>query len=280
MILSILSYGIPIFLAAVAGYLTDISGKMNIALEGLILLAAFVSFLVLDSLHSFTAAAAAAILAAGAVSYALYSMTEGLKANIFITGLALNLIIPGTASLLSERIYGTGGVLPVSLVQTISYSRLTITWSLLAALIFFTASSIMGKTRAGLLLKASGLNSRALEIRGGSPQRIRSLAFLASGMLCGLAGAYLTFSVRAFVPNISSGKGWIGLAAVYLGSRRLSGIVYAVLFFSAAEMLANAAQGAFDLPSSLFLGFPYAVTLAGLILQHLIADLRRKQKTR
>jgi simple sugar transport system permease protein len=271
MISSILAYGIPIILAALGGYLTDLSGLLNIALEGLIIMGAFSSFLAMKLTSSYMVAAAAAALMTALISLAYAALTIRLKGNIFITGLAMNLLIPGIITIVSVQLYQTGGVLQLSDTDFIPFDTLVWTYTLFVLSLYIVSYLFLTRTRAGLSVRASGLNRRAMEIRGENPDTIQIWAFGYSGLLCGLSGAFLTFTLHAFIPNISSGKGWLALAAIYLGGRRLPGLLYAVLFFAAAEMLANLAQGIFDLPASLFLGFPYLITFFGLIVRAKIA---------
>ncbi len=267
MISSIISYGIPILLAAIGGYMTDISGKLNIALEGLILLGAFSAYLVMFTTSSYLITFIVSALVPAVIAALFASLTTRLRGNIFITGLAMNLLIPGFIALLSNKFFATSGVLHLQSASYFSFNTLVWIFSLLIVLIYISSYIILYQTKAGLTLRASGLNQRALQIRGGDPDRIQILAFGFSGLLCGLSGTFLTLTIHAFVPNISSGKGWLALAAIYLGDRKLSGLIYATIFFSAAEMTANFAQGQFDLPASLFLGFPYLITFLGLIVR-------------
>ncbi len=266
MIQSLLIYSLPIFLAALGGYLTDKAGMLNIAIEGLILCGAFITFLMVYFLDSILIAVIAAAIFTALLSAGYAGLTIRFKGNIFITGLAMNLLIPGVITLISKNAFSTGGVLQIT--STISSTQwLVVSFLMVAVVIFIISIYVLNSTQAGLSVKATGLSMRALEIRGGNPSRIQILTFLFSGFMCGLSGAMLALTVHAYVPNISSGKGWLALAAIYLGNQKATGLIYATLFFATAEILANLAQGLFDLPSSLFVGFPYLVTFIGLIIR-------------
>ena len=82
---------------------------------------------------------------------------------------------------------------------------------------------------------------------------------------CGLAGALLTLKMGAFVPNITSGRGWIALVAIYLGNKTPMGIVIASFVFGFAESLSNYAQGAINIPADFILAFPYVITVLAMI---------------
>jgi simple sugar transport system permease protein len=267
MMISFFSFAIPIVLAGAGGYLTYLAGLLNIAAEGTIVMGAFIAFAVLHLTDSYLAAAVSAVVLSALFSFGYARLTLRLKGNIFISGLAVNLIFPGLIGVLSERLFSTSGVLRLSQGSRLSYSSVTMTFLIITLLLCYLTYHLISKTRAGLLIRAAGINERALEIRGGRPKRIQEVTFALSGAFNGLAGAFLTFSLQAFIPNISSGKGWLALAAIYLGGFTFRGTIIAVLLFSAAESAANAAQGAFSLPASIFLGFPYLITFIGLIVR-------------
>jgi simple sugar transport system permease protein len=123
-------------------------------------------------------------------------------------------------------------------------------------------------------LRASGSSPRSIEALGLSPDSYRFAAALASGAACGLAGASLSLGLGAYVPNISSGRGWMALVAIYLGGRKPAGVLAACLVFAVADSFANYAQGFLEVPSDFILAMPYLVTLAALVLG---AALRRRR---
>ncbi|MGM0431872.1 MAG: ABC transporter permease subunit [Spirochaetota bacterium] len=274
MILSLFAFAIPIMLAAAGGFVTYKSGLLNIAIEGSIISGAFTAFVILRLTGSYLAAAVGAAAMTGMISYGFSALTLLFGGNIFISGLAVNLIIPGAVGLLSEQAFATSGVVQLTGVHSLSFQLLVMLYAGLTIALTAVTWYLLNRTRAGLFIQASGLNPRALEIRGGRPKQLQILSFAYSGLFSGLAGAYLTFSLHAFVPNISSGKGWLALAAIYLGGFSLRGTVAAVLLFAAAEAVANALQGALELPSSLFLAFPYVVTFLALIIRALLVRWR------
>jgi len=111
---------------------------------------------------------------------------------------------------------------------------------------------------------------------GLKPQHYQLAAILISGFTCGLAGSLLTLNLGAFVPNITSGRGWIALVAIYLGNKNPLGIVVASFVFGLAEAFSNYAQGAIDVPADFILAFPYAVTVVAMILYSMWRYYRQK----
>jgi ABC-type uncharacterized transport system permease subunit len=77
------------------------------------------------------------------------------------------------------------------------------------------------------------------------------------------------------VPNMSSGRGWIALVAIYLGNKNPWGILAACLLFGFAESLSNYAQGAINIPADFILAFPYLITVAAMILYSIWRYYRR-----
>lgn len=278
MIWALMQYTLPVLLAAFGGLMTDLAGTLNIALESLILAGAFTAFLVSvysqSVLLGFLAAAlVGALLAAGVFAAALKT-----RANIFVTGLGLNLMVPGLIATISSVIFGTRGVLRSAqfppqpnllgapLPMAVSFLLVLVLWYILAL------------TPLGLRVRALGYHPHVAQIRGISPFRTRITAFAVSGFACGAAGALLTFGLRSYVPNVSAGRGWIALAAIYLGRRSPGGVVAAALLFGGAELASNAAQGRFDLPSSLFMAGPYAAAVIALVLQGYLFWRREKRR--
>ncbi len=101
---------------------------------------------------------------------------------------------------------------------------------------------------------------------GLDPRRYQLAGILVSGLTCGLAGAFLTLQLAAFVPEISSGRGWIALVAIYLGNKTPWGIAIAAFVFGLAESFSNFAQGIFNVPADFILALPYVITVAAMIL--------------
>lgn len=278
----------PILFAALGGLFTELSGMLNIALEGLIGVGAFGAAVAAAYTHSLAAGVAAGALSGAAMAWAFGASTLRLKANEFISGLAVNLLASGLTVAVSARLFGTKGVvklelpgLPVpfsgdpmgkGLIEQALLRHDILTWAAWACVPL--VSLIVMRTAFGLRLRASGANPKALVTLGKRPERYRLAAIVASGLACGLAGASLTLGIGAYVPNASAGRGWIALVAVYLGGRKPAGILAACLVFALANSLANYAQGYLKVPSDFILAMPYAITLIALVAGALWKRLR------
>lgn len=257
---------VPLLLAALGGLLTERAGVLNIGLEGLILFGAFAGLVV----ASFTGSIFVGLLAgaaAGTLLAALYSAAcIELRANIFVAGLATNLLAAGIVPYLSGMIYGTKGVIRLGIhpgyPELFGVSILVPVSVLLAIVISVT----LFRTPFGIRLRAAGGNPAALEARALSANAYRRAAMLLSGAFAGLAGAEVSLRLGVYLPNISAGRGWIALVAIFLGARHPIGVVAAAAVFAFFESFAGAAQGFTAIPGTLLLGLPYLITLVAMVL--------------
>jgi len=269
----------PLLIAALGGLLTELTGILNIGLEGLMLTGAFFGFLVAGMTGSVALGAAAGMGAAGLLALLFAYACLKLRANIFISGIAINLLAASLTSILATRFFGRKGIyrteaLP-SLFKTAAadwtgpVGRILLDQSLFVYagwLLALLVSVALYRTSFGLRLRAAGHDPRTLKALGLRPTRYRFAAIMLCGLACGLAGAYLSLNLEAFVPNITAGRGWIALVIIFLGYRRPGGIVIASLVFGLAESLSNFSQGFLDLPSQVILAFPYLISAAALVV--------------
>jgi simple sugar transport system permease protein len=270
----------PLLLAAMGGLFTEVSGMLNIALEGLLLMGAFAAVTAAHYSGSLTLGVLAAVLASLSLAALLAWVTLKLKSNVFITGLAANLFAAGITVVLSQRLFLTRGVVaPENLPRLTRLSipllgDLPVIGHILSGhsyivylswvLLVFTGL-VMYKTPFGFRLRACDKHSPALVSLGLKPDTYRFIAFLASGFTCGIGGAFLSLNLGVFVPNMSSGKGWIALVVIFLGGRKPPGLLVAAFIFGLAEAFSNYAQGLLNIPVDFILALPYICTLLAMI---------------
>lgn len=270
----------PLLLAATGGLFTEAAGMLNIALEGLLLTGAFAAVAAAHYTGSLVLGLGAAVFASLLLSAVLGWVTLKLKSNVFITGLAANLFAAGMTVVLSHHLFGTRGVVASGKIPRLPPVDIPLlgnipaagdilsghsvfgylSWALLAL-----AALVMFKTPFGFRLRACAQHAPALISLGLKPGAYRFTAFLVSGFTCGIGGAFLSLSLGAFVPNMSSGKGWIALVVIFLGGRKPLGILAAAFVFGLAEAFSNYAQGILNVPADFILALPYAFTLAVMI---------------
>ncbi len=269
----------PILLAATGGLFTELAGMLNIALEGLMLIGAFFSVVFAGFTGSLFIGVLLGITSAMLVAALFGAVSLNLKANVFISGLATNLLASGLTVVLAFQIFGNKGVVRFEIATLPSLSipalaRIPILGDLLIGhnvlvylswLIVVLAAVIIYRTPFGLRIRGTGLGAPTITSLGLKPRRYQMAGILISGFTCGLAGAVLTLNLSAFVPNITSGRGWIALVAIYLGNKTPWGIVIASFVFGFAESFSNYAQGATNIPADFILAFPYLITVLAMI---------------
>ncbi len=270
----------PFLLAATGGLFTELSGMLNIALEGLMLIGAFFSVVFAAVTGSPFLGVLLGIASAMLAALLFGSVTLHLKANVFITGLATNLLASGLTVVLAFQIFGNKGVVRFEIARLPTLSvpflqRIPILGDLLIGhsvfvylswLIVAAAALVIYRTPFGLRLRGTGLDRETIASLGLKPTRYQMAGILISGFTCGLAGAVLTLNLSAFVPNITSGRGWIALVAIYLGNKTPWGVAVASFVFGLAESLSNYAQGAINIPADFILAFPYLITVLAMIV--------------
>ena len=219
------------------------------------------------------------------------------RGNQVISGLAINILASGLTVTLGIALFAQGGQTPylssaqrfsaISLpfaetmrqvpvigtiyAEIISGHNLLVWLALLSVLV---TGMVLYRTRFGLRLRATGEKPEAVDTAGISVTRIRYQAVLIAGLLCGIAGAYLSIAHGAgFVREMTAGKGYIALAAMIFGHWRPVPALMACLMFGFLEALAARLQGVDILflgpiPTDLILVLPYVLTvvlLAGFI---------------
>ena len=256
----------PLLIAGCAGYLPYRAGILNIGLEGLMAIGAFFGFLAAAAL-GFWPVGLVAGAAAGAAAGALFAwIILKLEANIFLSGLALNLAAAGILGIVSQQLFATKGVLRPALVGRAEPSGQIPDIFVLGAgaVCFFTMMFLLKKSTWGHRVIAAGEAPEALITLGIAPRRIRFQTLIISGAGCGLAGSLLSLDIAAYVPNMTGGRGWIALVALYIAGPYPLGLLGTVLLFAAASAGATMLQGVAGIPDSLLLASPFLITFIGL----------------
>ena len=250
---------VPVALAGLGGLATELSGSLAVFLEGFMTVGSFLAWVLSRSMGSAVAGIAASASLCALLGWSLARYVRASGANPFIAGLALNLAANGTTEALSSSWFGTKGVLADPAAEAIRSARLP--FVLLAFALTALTAFMIKRTALGLRLRAAGRAPEALSERGADARRYREGAWAFAAAMAALAGASLTFRVGAYAPGGTAGRGWIALAAVYLGFRNAWGVALAALVFALAEQAASFAQGGGGLPATALLGLPSALAL-------------------
>lgn len=269
----------PLIFAAMGGVLNERAGIVNIGLEGMMLIGAFFGVLGSHLTGSAWIGLAFAVIAGTLVALLFAVSVIRYGADQIIAGIAINLIAVGGTGYLLVEIYGTSGYSPevnnfsneaIPVLQSIPligpglFGQSWFVWlAILSAILIWVFLSF---TSLGLRLRASGEDPRVLEASGVAVLPIRYFAVAASGMFCGLGGAYLSLSaLSSFSENMTSGRGFIALAAMIFGGWRPLRVLGTACFFGfASALLIRVPQNVLD-PEWLFTT-PYVITLVVLVV--------------
>jgi ABC-type uncharacterized transport system permease subunit len=254
----------PILLAALGGVVSERAGVVNIALEGSMLVGAFVGIVAAEKTDSILIGIVLAVLAGTALAGIHAVAAIHWRSDQIVSGMALNILALGLTSYLNYQMYGTTGTpadvpdLPIVADQSV------LVWTSLA-LVPLVHVFLFG-TVSGLRLRAVGEHPRAAETVGIGVRRLRYAAVLASGALAALGGAYLSLSVaHSFTDGMTAGRGFIALAAVIFGRWSPIGALVAALVFGYGNALSTSLQGAtigdVRVPVQLLGTLPYLLTI-------------------
>ncbi len=276
---SLLRFATPILLAALGGLLCERAGVFNIGLEGLMLAGAFGAVVGSYFGGSALAGVGAAVLAGVALAALLALFAVTLRGNEIVVGIAINLLASGLTVYLLRSIWGVKGAFQDPALAGLPDHRIPGLDALpvvgpllsghsaivnLALVLTIAIHFLLFRHVLGLRLRGVGEHAEAAMTLGVAVDRLRYGAVLASGALCGLAGAQLSLgNVTLFVENMSAGRGWIAVVAVMFGRAHPLGVFAACLLFGLTESLGFRLQG-LQLPSQLTDSLPYVVTLASL----------------
>ena len=276
----------PLLLATLGGVVADLSGALNVALEGIMLVGGLAAVLV--SVHTPWPIAVLAALGAGGLLGALMAFFHlRLKANVILVGLAINILASGgTVYVLSLATGGDKGSstnLISKAVPALDLSALTrvpligatlaavlsghsvLSW--LAACLVAALWYLLHRMPQGLWIRAVGEYPAAPAAAGIDVDKVRAWSLIISGALAGLGGAQLAmFNYVGFARDMTAGRGFIALGAVLLGARHPVGALGAALLFGLFEALSVTIPNFFAwVPPELIQMIPFVVTFLVLI---------------
>lgn len=265
--LSFLFFLSPLLIATAGSLVSELSGRTNMALEGLILSGAFSAALFMSSGCGPLPACLLAMLVVGLASALMSLCIDRFGTDPIMAGLAVNLIAQAGTDALSKLLFGSQGVLRLSAkAAKPAFGAAGIMVDLAAAVLVFGICWIfIAQTREGLRIRALGSNPEAARSSGVNGSLSRALAFSFSGLACGLSGALFVLRLSAWSPGMTFGKGWLALAAMYVGRSSFPGLLLSCALFSMVESMANLLQGQ-AIPQEWSLAFPYLATLAFMAL--------------
>jgi general nucleoside transport system permease protein len=286
----------PLLLACLAGLFSERAGIFDIGLEGKMLAAAFFS-----AAFAATTGSAWLGLFAGICASMMLSGLHGVasitfRGNQLISGVAINFLASGLTVLIAQSWFKQGGRTP-SLTGDARFTAIELPFaealrdvpflgpiyadllsghSILVYMAFLAVPAsywLLYSTRFGLRLRAVGENPAAVDTAGISVVGMRFAAVAICGILCGIAGAYLSTALQAgFVKEMTAGRGFIALAALIFAKWRPWYAMVSCLLFGFLQAVSlryqNIQIGEFTIPVQLMDALPYILTvviLAGFV---------------
>ncbi|MGA0540846.1 ABC transporter permease [Neotabrizicola sp. VNH66] len=287
----------PLLLACLAGLYSERAGIFDIGLEGKMLVAAMCSGAV-----AFYSGSVWVGLLAGIAGSMVFALIHGVTAitfrgNQLISGVALNFLASGLTVLVAQTLFSQGGRTPpisgearfnpldLPLAQAVKevplagplYQEVVSGHSILVYAAFAIVALtwwVLYRTRFGLRLRAVGENPAAVDTAGVSVAGLRYGAVMITGILCGIAGAYMATALQAgFGKEMTAGRGYIALAALIFAKWRPVAAMWACLlfgFFQALALRPDVVEGVAQvrIPGAFLEALPYVLTvlvLAGFV---------------
>jgi simple sugar transport system permease protein len=278
---SIIRVATPIIFPAIGVAITSLSGSINIALEGIMLVAAFVGVVISAFTSSLILALSFGVLAGVGIAALLGYFHLKLKADIVLAAIALNLFASGITVFLLYIFAHDKGVssslkslvfpnvqIPVLrdipiLKSILNGQNVLVYVSFLAVIVYYI---IIFHTPLGLRIRAVGQNPDAADSVGINVARVKMYALLLSGLFGAFGGLYLSMGyVSWFGRDMTAGRGFIAIAASSIGGNLPLGTFLGSLLFGVVYALANF-LATINIPSEIIQVIPYIITVVVLTL--------------
>ncbi len=263
--------------AAIGETFGQISGVLNLGVEGVMLVSAFCAYYVVYVTNNLWLGLGAAIIVGALMGLAYAFISVTLKAEQGISGIGLYLFGLGLSDLLFRVLVGTPRSVngfpdvpipvlsQIPIIGPILFSQNVLVY--LAYLLVPVSWFILNKTPWGLMIRAVGHTPEAADSLGISVDRVRYMTVTVGGALSGMAGAALSIALlNIFQNNLTSGQGFIAVALVYFGAWNPWRVMLGALLFSMVNALQLWIQTlGIPLPSDLAIMMPYVLTIVALI---------------
>jgi len=275
----------PYILGSLAALIASRAGVLNLAIEGKMLLGAFIAVAVLYKTGlDPVVGLIVAVLSGGLLGFVFAILYLRIRINLIILALALNLFVANATVFFMRASFGAFGTLadpsihglptlslPLIdrvpfLAERLSGYNVVVYLSWVMVILVWV---ILFRTRFGRHIRAVGQNRDAAETVGINVTLVQIFALTLSGMLAGLAGAFLSIGVLSqFVENMTAGRGWGAITVSLFAFEAPVAAFFTSLFFGFSEALSSYLQGQpnVTIPSDLLLALPQFATLSALVL--------------
>jgi simple sugar transport system permease protein len=278
---AILRVSTPLILAGLGVHVSSRAGVLNIGIEGMMLAGALAGVVVSALTQNAWVGLAAALLSGAALAALLSGAIHLLRADLILSGIALNMASLAGTTLALFAITGDKGIsgslpsltLPnitipivegIPVLGPIVSGHHVLTYAALLAVPLVTL--LVTRTPLGLAMRAVGENPEAAAATGIPVLRVQVTSLLISGLFAGAAGAFLSMGyVSWFSQNMTAGRGFIAIAADVMGFGYAWGTLAAALLLGTTEAVTLALQG-FGVPSELLQAIPYLVPVLAMVI--------------
>jgi len=275
---STLRQSTPITLGALSGLFCERVGVINIAIEGMMLTAAYMGYMTNVWTGNLILAVIVAVLSGGlmallhawlSIHFKVDQIISGTVINILAVGLTGYFYQPGTVTKGKLQSVAVPVLADIPIIGDVFFDNGPLAYA--AVVLVFVANIILFRTRWGLRMRAVGEHPRAADTLGINVFAMRYINVVIGGMLAGLGGAYLTLeAVGSFERLMTNGRGFISLAAMIFGKWTPFGGWAAALLFGAANAVQTQIQfsGDVTIPHQFIGMLPYVLTvivLAGFV---------------
>jgi ABC-type uncharacterized transport system permease subunit len=275
-----LTFAALLILPSLGGIISERSGVINIAMEGMMLTGAYAGVMFALATHSVFGGLVGAILSGGLMALVLAVVCIHFKADQVVSGFAINIAALGLTNYLLFVQTGGQGIpslsnnlrLPNISLGPISHipfiGRVLFQQNIvfyIALLILVGMHYLLFHTNVGLRIRSVGEHPQAADTAGINVLFVRYMCVISSGLLSGLGGAFLSLGIAGiFNSNMTAGRGYIALAAVVFGKYRPWGAGIACIIFGLGEALSTRLQDTGASPN-LLSTLPYILTLIALV---------------
>ena len=276
LIAATLNAGTVLAIASLGLLINEKAGIVNLGAEGIMLCAAIAGFATVVHSGSDVLGFAAGMVAGAVLALIFGALVIWLNANQYATGLALSLFGAGFSAFVGigyvqEKMpprpsFAIAYLADIPLLGPALFRHHPLVY--LTALFALALIWFLYRTRAGLVLRSVGERPESAHALGYSVRRIRLLAVVAGGALCGLAGAYISLVYTPlWVEGMVAGKGWIALALTTFATWRPARVLLGAYLFGGVTMLQFHLQAVgVDIPSQFLAMLPYLATIVVLAL--------------
>ncbi|MCB9969366.1 MAG: ABC transporter permease [Geminicoccaceae bacterium] len=271
--------GVPLLLAGLGEQMSEKAGVLNIGIEGMMLMGAYLGFLVAFESGNGALGFVAGMAGGMAVAFVMAILCVGLALNQIVIGIGLTLGVEGLTALLHHFQFSTTyprlpaawrmpvpGLVELPVIGPALFDRHPLVY--LAFLLVPLLAWLYRRTALGLTLRAAGEKPAALDVAGIDVATVRFLAVLFTGAMAGLGGAFMAnVAAGIFIPFMTGGAGFIGIVLAMLARGRPAWVLIGAVVFGGALSLTTALQVAgLNVPTDLIQMLPFAAVMAVLVL--------------